>query len=241
VPLLTVIGRRWRRVKSPAPGGRLERGTLGLGVLALGTTGAVAALELARVWRRGSAPLPAEADHVLGAAAVAARETTEVTLAGYHESTRREAALLNLLVSFEVAFGLARVSTWTIRRRGNFGPFRNVTWGSRHVHHFVPGILLAFGAGAASIVSRNEGLDPWLALPFGAGVGLTLDESALLLRLDDVYWTEEGLLSVQISLTTMALVAGGALATRLLRRGEAQVLEGPRRPAQATARTGAVS
>jgi hypothetical protein len=240
VPLLTLIGRRRRAVKPLSPTGRLERGTLVLGVLALGTTGAVAALELARVWRRGSAPLPAEADHVLGAAAVAAREATEVTLAGYHESSRREAALLNVLLSFVIAFGLARVSTWTIRRRGTFGPFRNVRWGSRHVHHFVPGILLAFGAGGASIVTRDEGLDPWLALPFGIGLGLTLDESALLLRLDDVYWTEEGILSVQISLTTMALVAGGMLATRLLRRGEAQVLESEA-GSQATARTAAVS
>jgi hypothetical protein len=195
-----------------------------MGVLALGTTGAVAALELARVWRRGSAPLPTETDHVLGAAAVAAREATEVTVAGYHESPRREAALLNLLLSFVLSFGFARISTWTIRRRGAFGPFRNVTWGKRHVHHFVPGIGLAFAAGAASIITRDEHLDPWFALPFGAGLGLTLDESALLLRLDDVYWTEEGILSVQISLTAIALVAGGALATRLLRRGEARVL-----------------
>jgi hypothetical protein len=237
VSVLTVMGRRRRMVKRPPPRGRLERGTLALGLIALGTTGAVVALELGRVWRRGSAPLPAEADHVLGAAAVAAREATEVTVAGYQESPRREAALLNLLGSFVLTFGIARVSTWTIRRRGTFGPFRNVTWGSRHVHHFVPGILLAFGAGAVSIVSRDEDLDPWLAIPFGAGLGLTLDESALLLRLDDVYWTEEGILSVQISLTTMALVAGGTLAARLLRRGEAQVLAAP----QATARTSAVS
>jgi hypothetical protein len=195
-----------------------------MGVLALGTTGAVAALELARVWRRGSAPLPTETDHVLGAAAVAAREATEVTVAGYHESPRREAALLNLLLSFVLSFGFARISTWTIRRRGAFGPFRNVTWGKRHVHHFVPGIGLAFAAGAASIITRDERIDPWLALPFGTGLGLTLDESALLLRLDDVYWTEEGILSIQISLTTIALVAGGTLATRLLRRGEARVL-----------------
>ena len=65
---------------------------------------------------------------------------------------------------------------------------------------------------------------PWLALPFGAGVALTLDESALLLELDDVYWSERGIVSVQITLTAMLIVSGLALGLRLLRRGEAEVL-----------------
>ena len=46
-----------------------------------------------------------------------------------------------------------------------------------------------------------------LAVPFGVGMGLTLDESALLLELDDVYWSREGLLSVQITLAVTALLA----------------------------------
>lgn len=203
---------------------RVEWETLALGVAALGTTGAVVVLELGRTWRRGSAPLPTEAEDVLAAAAVAVRETGEVARAGYEESPGAENALLNLLASFVVTFGLVRVSTWTIRRRGRFGPFRDVRWGRRHIHHFVPGILLAFGSGAASIISRDEGLDPWLAVPFGAGLGLTLDESALLLELEDVYWSEEGILSVQLGLLTTAGLASGALAQRLFRRGEAAVL-----------------
>ena len=44
-------------------------------------------------------------------------------------------------------------------------------------------------------------------MPFGVGMGLTLDESALLLDLEDVYWRREGLLSVQITLTVIALLA----------------------------------
>ena len=63
------------------------------------------------------------------------------------------------------------------------------------------------------------------ALPFGLGMALTLDESALLLELDDVYWSEEGILSVQITLTAMAGLAAFALALRVLRRGEARVLD----------------
>jgi hypothetical protein len=98
--------------------------------------------------------------------------------------------------------------------------------GERHIHHFVPGILLAFGSGATAILTDNEQIEPRLALVFGTGMGLTLDESALLLELDDVYWTREGVLSVQITLAAMALISASVLAARLLRRGEAVVLEG---------------
>ena len=58
-------------------------------------------------------------------------------------------------------------------------------------------------------------------MPFGVGMGLTLDESALLLELEDVYWTREGLLSVQITLTVMAMLGALALGLRFLqaRRG----------------------
>ena len=89
----------------------------------------------------------------------------------------------------------------------------------------MPGIVLAFLAGGTSVVSRNEALDQWLAIPFGAGIALTLDESALLLELEDVYWSEQGVLSVQITLSAIALLAALALSRRLLRRGEARVLE----------------
>ena len=48
-----------------------------------------------------------------------------------------------------------------------------------------------------------------MALPFGVGVALTLDEWALLMELDDVYWSDEGILSVQVTLGTTG-AAGGA-------------------------------
>jgi hypothetical protein len=63
-------------------------------------------------------------------------------------------------------------------------------------------------------------------VPFGIGLGLTLDESALLLDLEDVYWTREGLLSVQITLAVISSLAALALGLRFLRRGEELVLEG---------------
>jgi hypothetical protein len=60
---------------------------------------------------------------------------------------------------------------------------------------------------------------------FGAGMGMTLDESALLLELEDVYWTEEGLLGVQITLAVAAMFAAFSLGLKFLRRGEEIVLE----------------
>jgi len=203
----------------------VERRTQGLAAVALLTTGAVAALEVRRVWRRGSAPLPTETEHVIEAGVEALGQTVEVAREGYRGGTARENALLNLLGSFTLTWALARTSTWAIRRRGGrFGPFRNVVLAEHHVHHFVPGIALAFAAGGASVVSRREEHDPWLAVPFGVGVALTLDESALLLRLDDVYWTEEGIVSVQITCAALALLSSLALLARLLRRGEQRVL-----------------
>ena len=93
----------------------------------------------------------------------------------------------------------------------------------RHIHHFVPGILLAFVSGAAALLTTNEDLETRLATPFGIGVGLTFDEAALLLDLEDVYWTPKGVLSVQASLGFAAILGGTILALRMLRRGERSV------------------
>ena len=131
-----------------------------------------------------------------------------------------------MLTSFTLTFGVVRLSTHTIRARGAFGPFRNVSIAGEHVHHFVPGIGLAFASGGTAVLARDPALDPWLAIPFGMGVALTLDESALLLKLDDVYWSEEGIVSVQITLAALAMLSAATLALRILRRGEEQVLDG---------------
>jgi hypothetical protein len=202
-----------------------ERRTRALAAAAVLTTGAVVTAEVARVWRRGDAPLPADTDDVVLAAEQAIEQAVEVAKAGYRGGSTRENALLNLLLAFCGTFAAVRGSTTIIRRRGRFGPFRNVVVGEHHIHHFVPGITLAFLAGGISIVARDERLDPILAVPFGAGVALTLDESALLLTLDDVYWTEEGVVSVQITLATLAMLSALALVLRVLRRGEAEVLD----------------
>jgi hypothetical protein len=202
-----------------------DRLTLALGLVAAGTTAAVVGGEVARVWRKGSAPLPQETDNVLQASAEAVAETAEVAKEGYRRVSTRENTLFNLLTSFVVAFLSARSTTFILRRHERFGPFRNVRLGRRHIHHYVPGIALAFIAGTGAILAGSEELEAKLAVPFGVGMGLTLDESALLLELDDVYWSREGLLSVQITLAVTAMLGAIALGLRFLRRGEEAVLE----------------
>ena len=217
---MAVIGRRRRRL-------RADRPTLALGAVATALGVAVIGTELARVWRRSDAvsaerreeePLAAAAETVVEAAAVARR--------GYSEVSTTENALFNLFASFATTFIAVRTVTTLLRDRRRVGPFRNVVVGRRHIHHFVPGIVLALTSGTVAIVTRREGIEPLLAVPFGVGMGLTLDESALLLELDDVYWSEEGILSVQIALAALAVLSATALATRFLRRGE-QLLEPP--------------
>jgi hypothetical protein len=203
---------------------RLDRLTLALGAIAAATTTAVVGLEIGRVWRRGSAPLPQETDSLLLAAEEAVAETAEVARAGYQEVSELENAMFNLFASFVVTISVTRWITRALRGRKKVGPFRDVYLGRRHIHHFVPGIALAFVAGGTAVVTRDEALKPKLAIPLGVGMGLTIDESALLLELDDVYWTREGVVGVQIALAATAMLGAGALGLRFLRRGEEIVL-----------------
>ena len=222
--LIALPSRRQRRPWH-ARLGPSERRTIGIGVVAAGTTASLIAAEVGRVWRRGSAPLPTETENVLQAAEVAVEETVLAAREGYREAPDAANALFNLLTSFVTTFAAARGVTYVLRGRGKYGPFRNLRVGHRHIHHFVPGIALAFLSGAVAICTRNPDIEPRLALAFGTGMGLTLDESALLLELEDVYWSEEGLLSVQITLAVAALMGAVGLGLRFLRRGERLVLD----------------
>ena len=110
--------------------------------------------EVGRVWRRGSAPLPSEADSLLLAAEEAVAETAQVARAGYREVSTRENALFNLLTSFVATFICGARHHLPAAPSRAWGPFRNLRVGRRHIHHFVPGIVLAFGAGAPRRSSR---------------------------------------------------------------------------------------
>lgn len=198
---------------------RSERATVGLAAVALGGVGAVLVGQYGRLLQR-RAHDPNDGEALVEAAPAAALDTVGVAVSGYAATPRSETVLFNLLAGFLGAFALVRVSTWGIRDR--WWPFENVKVGGRHIHHFVPGILLAFASGTAALLADNDALEDRLAIPMGAGMGLTFDEAALLLDLRDVYWTREGLLSVQLSLGATAILSVAILTQRMLRRGERQ-------------------
>src|SRR3954447_17710334 len=118
---------------------------------------------------------------------------------------------LLLFLSFLLTFVTTRAITRMIR--AGIGPFRNNVAGGVHIHHAVPGIILTL-VGAYTSVAVG-GRRPWAEVSgvlIGIGSSLILDEFALILHLQDVYWTPEGQLSVQLvalALSGMGLVLLG--------------------------------
>src|SRR6195952_5875633 len=109
-------------------------------------------------------------------------------------------------LAFVVTFLVTRGITRSIR--SGRGPFRDqVTSSGVHVHHAIPGLALLIVAAFVSVGAPGPG--PWpivAAVAVGVGVSLVLDEFALLLHLDDVYWSNEGRVSVDVvSLTAACL------------------------------------
>jgi hypothetical protein len=98
-----------------------------------------------------------------------------------------------LLGGFLASWLFIRTSARLIRMEVSWWPGNVETKGGLHVHHLVWGILLVLVTGFLGFALRPE--SPWqevLATLFGVGTGLTLDEFALWLRLEDVYWSEQG-------------------------------------------------
>jgi hypothetical protein len=203
---------------------RAERVTVGLAVFAAGSLGSLVTGELLRLARRRRESRETETpESIVDAAGHATRDTLAVARRGIIASPHHETVLFNILQGFLGAFAFARLATWGIRQ--SWWPFGDVHVSGRHIHHFVPGIVLSFGSGVAALTTRNEGVESTLAIPFGVGMGLTMDEAALLLDLEDVYWTRQGLLSVQVSLGVTATLAATILGLRMFRRGEERGIE----------------
>ena len=99
-------------------------------------------------------------------------------------------------VAFLVTFGFIRTSAHLIRAQVSWWP-GNVEVGGTHIHHLVWGILLLLIAGYLGVVIAPP--SPWheiFTVLFGVGTGLTLDEFALWLNLEDVYWSQQGRRSI---------------------------------------------
>jgi len=107
------------------------------------------------------------------------------------------AAVAAFTVGLLVTFLGVRINTRLIRAKVKWWFHDIESEGGLHVHHMVIGVVLMVVAGITLIAALPHDLTLQLAaLVFGAGVALTLDEFALILRLQDVYWTTEGRLSV---------------------------------------------
>ena len=119
---------------------------------------------------------------------------------------------LFLLLAFLLSFGFIRTSAHMIRAQVKWWP-GNVSVGGTHVHHLVWGIIAILVTGYVGIaIAPGSPLREVLAVLFGIGAGLTLDEFALWLNLRDVYWTEKGRRSIDaviIAATLAALVLTG--------------------------------
>jgi hypothetical protein len=118
----------------------------------------------------------------------------------FHETiiAKSRLALFLCFAAFVVTFIVTRIITRNIR--AGRGPFKdNVSQSGLHVHHAVPGLVLLVSGAFMSVATGAE--HPWAeisAVMVGIGTSLVLDEFALILHLSDVYWSEQGRVSIEV-------------------------------------------
>jgi len=128
----------------------------------------------------------------------------------FHFQDERRERLFLASVAFLVTFAIVRGITHLIR--AGIGPFHNVTSGGLHIHHLVWGILLLLVVGYVWLLEVGVG-STWVAsltaIAFGVGAALTLDEFALWLNMQDVYWDRQGRESVDAVIIFGGLLSAG--------------------------------
>lgn len=117
-----------------------------------------------------------------------------------------EQGLFLVLAGFILSFAFIRMSTRLMRSpKVPWWPGSIVSDSGVHLHHLVFGIVTMMAAGALGFLAYGNG--PWTeicAFIFGIGVGLTIDEFALWVYLDDVYWSEQGRSSIDATVIAAA-------------------------------------
>jgi hypothetical protein len=127
-------------------------------------------------------------------------------------------------VSFFITFLAVRLLVASITH--HIGPFGYVEMGGHHIHHLVWGILLLLITGYFTLSEAGTGDTPisilvsrLLALGYGIGAALTLDEFALWLNLDAAaYWSRQGRESIDAVVLFGTLLAMGTWGAPLFRR-----------------------
>jgi len=113
-----------------------------------------------------------------------------------------------VLIGFILSFGFIRMSTRLMRSpKVPWWPGSIVSDSGVHLHHLVFGIVTMMAAGAGGFAAFGN--SPWTeicAFAFGIGAGLTIDEFALWVYLDDVYWAKEGRASIDATVIAAALM-----------------------------------
>lgn len=116
--------------------------------------------------------------------------------------------LFLVLVGFLLSFGFIRMSTRLMRSpRVPWWPGSVVSESGVHVHHLVFGIVTMMAAGAVGFAVLGD--SPYAeicAFLFGVGAGLTIDEFALWVYLEDVYWSEQGRISIDATVIAAAVM-----------------------------------
>ena len=111
----------------------------------------------------------------------------------------QQSALISWL-AFTTTFSAVRGITHSIK--AGKGPFRNLSVGGEHLHHYMWGIGMLSGVGAVAVRGTEElRRHPVTALSYGAGLALIVDEFALLLDLKVVYWAKQGRVSVDLAIS----------------------------------------
>jgi len=128
----------------------------------------------------------------------------------------QRSALISWL-AFTGTFAGLRAVTYSIR--DGKGPFRNISVGGEHLHHYMRGIALLSGVGAVAVRGDEEHRrHPGVAVTYGSGLALIVDEFALLLDLKDVYWAKQGRISIDLGIGGIALAGSYFAALPVLRR-----------------------
>jgi hypothetical protein len=115
----------------------------------------------------------------------------------------QRSALLSWL-EFSVTFAGLRALTYSIRL--GKGPFRNISVGGEHLYHYMRGIAQLSGVGAVAVRGDEEHRrHPAVAVSYGSGLALIVDEFALILDLKDVHWARQGRISIDVGVGAIAL------------------------------------
>lgn len=136
----------------------------------------------------------------------------------YHEELHPEqqTALISWL-AFTLTFAVVRLITYNIRR--GRGPLKNLSVGGTHLHHYLWGILTVSAVGGVALRGNERARrHPIVGIAYGSGMALIVDEFALLLDLEDVYWTKEGRLSVDTAIGLISAAGSALAAGPILRR-----------------------